>query len=184
MVSRTLHRVLAGLLVLMAVALFATHLGDLRPVGLDADGWQGLAGLVAGVGIGAVAALMGVAGGELLIPTILLLYAVDVKVAGSLSLAVSLPTMLVAFARYRRDRSFLVLRRNRQFRDRHVGGRGGRRCPAAERRPRCLAGARARARTAPLGRQGLETRLGEGARAGGVDGGGWEGEKRPAPVAP
>ena len=60
--------------------------------------------------IGIIAALMGAAGGELLIPTIVLLYAVDLKLAGSLSLAVSLPTMLVAFARYSRDGSFVVLR--------------------------------------------------------------------------
>ena len=58
---------------------------------------------------------MGVAGGELLIPTIVLLYAVDLKLAGSLSLAVSLPTMLVAFARYSRDRSFIVLHQHRRF---------------------------------------------------------------------
>jgi hypothetical protein len=32
------------------------------------------------------------------IPTLVLLYGVDVKVAGSLSLAFSLPSMLVAFA--------------------------------------------------------------------------------------
>jgi uncharacterized membrane protein YfcA len=44
-----------------------------------------------------------------------LLYAVDIKVAGSLSLAVSLPTMLVAFARYSRDASFAVLGANRWF---------------------------------------------------------------------
>ena len=41
----------------------------------------------AGFGIGIVAAMMGVAGGELLIPTIVLLYGVDTKVAGSLSLS-------------------------------------------------------------------------------------------------
>ena len=58
---------------------------------------------------------MGVAGGELLIPTIVLLYAVDIKLAGSLSLAVSLPTMLVGFARYSRDASFTVLRANARF---------------------------------------------------------------------
>ncbi len=58
---------------------------------------------------------MGVAGGELLIPTIVLLYGVEIKVAGSLSLAVSLPTMLVAFARYSRDASFSVLAANRWF---------------------------------------------------------------------
>ncbi len=69
----------------------------------------------AGLGIGVVAALMGVAGGEMLIPTIVLLYAIDIKIAGSLSLAVSLPTMLVAFARYSRDRGFAVLRDNTRF---------------------------------------------------------------------
>jgi len=58
---------------------------------------------------------MGVAGGELPIPTIVLLYGVDIKIAGSLSLAVSLPTMLVAFARYSRDASFAVLRQQRAF---------------------------------------------------------------------
>jgi uncharacterized protein len=56
-----------------------------------------VAGLAAGFGVGVVAAVMGVAGGELLIPTIVL-YGIDIKLAGSLSLAVSLPTMLVAFA--------------------------------------------------------------------------------------
>jgi uncharacterized membrane protein YfcA len=51
----------------------------------------------------------------LLIPTLILLFGADVKLAGSLSLAVSLPTMLVGFARYSRDRSFVVLRENRRF---------------------------------------------------------------------
>jgi uncharacterized membrane protein YfcA len=76
---------------------------------------QTITGVAAGAGIGVVAALMGVAGGELLIPTIVLLYGADIKIAGSLSLAVSLPTMLVAFARYSQDKSFAVLRHNRAF---------------------------------------------------------------------
>nr|WP_259294302.1 TSUP family transporter [Streptomyces resistomycificus] len=58
---------------------------------------------------------MGVAGGELLIPTIVLLFGEDIKTAGSLSLLVSLPTMLVAFARYSRDGSFAVLGANIRF---------------------------------------------------------------------
>ena len=79
-------------------------------------GWvQVVAGLVAGFGIGIVAALLGVAGGELLIPTLILLFGVDIKLAGSLSLAVSLPTMIAGFARYSRDSSFAVLGRNRVF---------------------------------------------------------------------
>ena len=68
-----------------------------------------------GFGIGVVASLLGVAGGELLIPTLVLLFGADIKLAGSLSLAVSLPTMLVGFTRYSRDRSFAVLGRNRGF---------------------------------------------------------------------
>jgi uncharacterized membrane protein YfcA len=37
------------------------------------------------------------------------------KLAGSLSLALSLPTMLVGFARYSQDSTFAVLLRNRWF---------------------------------------------------------------------
>ena len=114
MASATLYRVIAGLLVLIAVVLAATHIGAIPELDLS-HGAQVVAGLAAGLGIGIVAALMGIAGGELLIPTIVLLYAVDLKLAGSLSLAVSLPTMLVAFARYSRDDSFVVLRQHRRF---------------------------------------------------------------------
>jgi uncharacterized membrane protein YfcA len=112
--SATLYRVIAALLMLIAVALAANHVGTIPTPDLP-TGVQVTAGLVAGLGIGIIAALMGVAGGELLIPTIVLLYAVDLKLAGSLSLAVSLPTMLVAFARYSRDGSFVVLRDHRRF---------------------------------------------------------------------
>lgn len=112
--SATLYRVLAGLLVLIAAALLGSHLGGVGTLDLSGE-VRAVAGLMAGVGIGVVAALMGVAGGELLIPTIILLYGVDIKIAGSLSLAVSLPTMLVAFTRYSRDRSFSVIRDNGRF---------------------------------------------------------------------
>lgn len=112
--SATLYRVLAVLLVIIAAALVATHLGTVEPLTLDPIS-RTIAGLIAGALIGIVAALMGVAGGELLIPTIVLLYAVDIKIAGSLSLAVSLPTMLVAFARYSQDKSFDVIRSNKRF---------------------------------------------------------------------
>jgi hypothetical protein len=44
-----------------------------------------------------------------------LLDGLDIKLAGSMSLAVFLPTMLVAFARYSRDQVFTVLRGNGAF---------------------------------------------------------------------
>jgi uncharacterized membrane protein YfcA len=112
--SVTLYKVLAGLLALIAAALVASHLGPVEPLGLRPVA-EFVAGVMAGTLIGIVAALMGVAGGELLIPTIVLLYGIDIKLAGSLSLAVSLPTMLVAFARYSRDASFQILRHHKRF---------------------------------------------------------------------
>jgi uncharacterized membrane protein YfcA len=112
--SKTLFRVIAVLLVLIAVLLFVTHFFPVDPLSIPAAP-RTVLGVVAGSLIGLVAALMGVAGGELLIPTIVLLYGTDIKIAGSLSLAVSLPTMLVAFARFSRDRSFSVLGQNKPF---------------------------------------------------------------------
>lgn len=114
MASRTLYRILAALLVLIAATLLANHYTVLQPLALTGPA-QLATGVLAGTGIGIVAALMGVAGGELLIPTVVMLYGIDIKTAGSLSLAISLPTMLVAFARYSRDNSFTVLAANKTF---------------------------------------------------------------------
>jgi len=112
--SRTLYRVIAVLLVVIAFVLLFAHDRSASPL-LVGGAPQILLGVVAGFGIGIVAALLGVAGGELLIPTLILLFGTDVKLAGSLSLAVSLPTMLAGFARYSRDRSFAVINQNAAF---------------------------------------------------------------------
>ena len=113
--STTLYRLIAVLLVVIAAVLLFAHdteaAGQLHITGV----LQLIAGVVAGFLIGIVASLLGVAGGELLIPTLVLLFGLDIKLAGSLSLAVSLPTMLVGFTRYSRDRSFAVVGQNRQF---------------------------------------------------------------------
>jgi uncharacterized membrane protein YfcA len=113
--ARTLYRVLAVLLVAIAMVLLFGHSAAHHDALQLAANVRILLGVLAGFGIGVVAALMGVAGGELLIPTLVLLFGIDIKLAGSLSLAVSLPTMLMGFARYSRDRSFIVLRHNRAF---------------------------------------------------------------------
>ena len=113
--SGTLYRVIAAALVLIAAVLMFAH--DARSGGAPLfTGWlQIVAGVVAGLGIGVVASLLGVAGGELLIPTLILLFGADIRLAGSLSLAVSLPTMITGFTRYSRDRSFAVLKDNLPF---------------------------------------------------------------------
>lgn len=112
--SETLDKVIAVLLVAIAVVLVVGH--DVtagKPVLIGSA--QLVAGIVAGFGIGVVASLLGVAGGELLIPTLVLLFGADIKLAGSLSLAVSLPTMIVGFTRYSRDQSLSIIGRNRTF---------------------------------------------------------------------
>jgi uncharacterized protein len=112
--SETLYRVIAVLLVVIAGVLLFAH--DATAGAPPFSGWGLIiAGIVAGFIIGVIASLLGVAGGEFLIPTLILLFAADVKLAGSLSLAVSLPTMLVGFTRYSRDQSFSVVRRNWAF---------------------------------------------------------------------
>lgn len=120
--SGTLYRIIAILLVLIAAVLMIGH--DTSGAGQPLlNGWmQIIVGLIAGFVIGAVASFMGVAGGEFLIPTLVLLFGCDIKLAGSLSLAVSLPTMLMGFLRYSQDRSFTVLSRNKIFVSVMVGG--------------------------------------------------------------
>jgi uncharacterized protein len=113
--TRTLYQVIAVLLFLIAVVLLLGHGGSDSANPLFVGSLQVVAGAVAGIAIGVVASLLGVAGGELLIPTLILLFGVDIKIAGSLSLVVSLPTMIVGFARYSRVRSFSVLSQHKAF---------------------------------------------------------------------
>ena len=72
-------------------------------------------GFLAGIAIGAVSSLLGVAGGELIIPTIVLLFAVDIKLAGSLSLAISAPTILMGLYKYQRQRQLADFLEDRAF---------------------------------------------------------------------
>lgn len=119
--NRIVMTMLMGLsLVLLSEAWAGVHEGSTPLIEAGAARW--MAGLIAGLGIGMVAALLGVAGGELLIPAIVLLYGLDIKLAGSLSLMVSLPTMIVGFARYTQADAFAVLREERPLMGWMAGG--------------------------------------------------------------
>jgi uncharacterized protein len=113
--TETLYRVIAVLLLLIALLLMFGHNPTSPSMPLLSGTAQIIAGVAAGFGIGVVASLLGVAGGELLIPTLVLLFGIDIKLAGSLSLAISLPTMLIGFSRYSTDQSFAVVGRNLGF---------------------------------------------------------------------
>ena len=96
-----LHRLVGSLLVVLA-AVMAMHGLLLALPSVSLTGAAGIAaGIIAGSLIGIVSSLLGVAGGELLIPTLVLLFGADIKLAGTLSLAVSVPTIIVALARLR-----------------------------------------------------------------------------------
>jgi len=116
--EKLLNTVIMLLLVGLALLLIGHQWFELTPSGsplfTDTLAQWGI-GLLAGFFIGVVAALLGVAGGELLIPTIILLWGVDVRLAGSLSLAVSLPTMIAGFFRYRQAEAFSVLKNEKRL---------------------------------------------------------------------
>lgn len=112
---RALYRVIAVLLLGIALLLLTVHEQSAGVQPLLIGTAQTIVGVSAGFVIGVVASFLGVAGGELLIPSLVLLFGVEIKLAGSLSLAVSLPTMIVGFTRYSRDKSFAVLTRHRGF---------------------------------------------------------------------
>lgn len=60
----------------------------------------------AGLVIGLVSSLLGVAGGELIIPTLVLLFGAGIKTAGTLSVLVSLPMVTVGVCRYAQRREY------------------------------------------------------------------------------
>lgn len=97
-----LERVILVLLVGIGLALIVEgFLPHSVPALLPASpAWHGGAGIVFGLGIGLVSSLLGVAGGELIIPTLVFAYGAGIKTAGTASLLVSLPTVAVGVVRY------------------------------------------------------------------------------------
>ena len=65
-----------------------------------------LAAVIFGLGIGLESSLLGVAGGELIIPTLVFAFGAGIKTAGMASLLISLPTVAVGVLRHRRLGSF------------------------------------------------------------------------------
>jgi uncharacterized protein len=106
--ARALTRTIAALLAAVAAVLLAEaafglgaaaglpHGGALRPA----------VGVAAGLGIGLVSSLLGVAGGEFVIPTMVLAFGADVRTAGTASLLVSLPAVAVGVLRYQRQGAY------------------------------------------------------------------------------
>jgi uncharacterized protein len=103
-----LERLILVLLVAIGAALFVEGIvpwtSDGVPFGLSV---RIPIGLAAGLAIGVVSSLLGVAGGELIIPTLVFVFGADIKIAGTASVMISLPTVAVGLARYLRKRTFI-----------------------------------------------------------------------------
>jgi uncharacterized membrane protein YfcA len=108
--ERMLERFILVLLVGIGTALVMEAFLPQEVSGLLPGGsWLPLRLVVAtlfGLFIGLVSSLLGVAGGELIIPTLVFMFGAGIKTAGTASLLISLPTVAVGVLRHRRLGSF------------------------------------------------------------------------------
>lgn len=100
--NEKLERVILVVLLIIGIALIIEAFVPKNSTGfVPANaGWQFLAGIIFGTAIGLFSSVLGVAGGELIIPTLIFAYGVDIKLAGTASLLISLPTVLVGVLRF------------------------------------------------------------------------------------
>lgn len=102
--SAHLVQIVGALLAAIGVLMLAEVVHPFAYVAVlpDAAAIHVLAGFVIGVGIGLVSSLLGVAGGELLIPTLMFIFGADIKTAGSASILISLGVVVSGLWRYHR----------------------------------------------------------------------------------
>lgn len=111
-----LNKIILAMLVILAISMLFGHSYLVAGEQLFAnDKILFISGIIAGFIIGIIAAVLGVAGGEFIIPTLILLFGLDPKLAGSISLCISLPTMLMAFARYSKSTQFQEIKKEKYF---------------------------------------------------------------------
>lgn len=86
---------IAALLVLETVFAGASHLTLPQDQTVRA-----LAAVVAGTMVGAVSSMLGVAGGELIIPILIFIFGADIRTAGTASVLISLPIVMTGITRH------------------------------------------------------------------------------------
>ena len=103
-----LTKIIAGLLAGIGILLLMEAKFPFQEAGLlpDGGGLHLLVGVVIGLGIGLVSSVLGVAGGELLIPSLIFIFGVDIKTAGSASILISLAIVGIGLWRYRQMGAF------------------------------------------------------------------------------
>jgi len=103
-----LERIILVFLVVIGIALIVEAFLPEQVAGLLPESLpvRIIAGILFGLAIGVVSSLLGVAGGELIIPTLLFAFGADIKAAGTASLLISLPTVAVGVIRHSRLHAF------------------------------------------------------------------------------
>jgi uncharacterized protein len=103
-----LERVILVFLVVIGTGLIVEAFLPTQVAGLLPDllAVRLVAAILFGLGIGLVSSLLGVAGGELIIPILLFAFGADIRAAGTASLLISLPTVAVGVLRHRRLGAF------------------------------------------------------------------------------
>jgi uncharacterized membrane protein YfcA len=96
-----LRRAVFALLLALGLVMIAEAFVSVAPLGILPASMipRITSGLALGLVIGAISGLLGVAGGEVIIPTLILGFGAPIKSAGSLGQMVSIPTVLTAFVR-------------------------------------------------------------------------------------
>lgn len=99
-----LTRAVFALLLALGLVMMAEAVVSFAPLGVlpHTMPLKIFSGLALGSVIGAISGLLGVAGGEVIIPTLILGFGAPIKAAGSLSQMISIPTVLTGFVRHYR----------------------------------------------------------------------------------
>jgi uncharacterized membrane protein YfcA len=106
--ARTLSAVIGAHLVVLGIVLMVESVLPMASDGMQPANpvIRAVAGIGAGLVIGLISSLLGVAGGEVIIPTLVLAFGVPISMAGTLSLLISLPTILTGLSRYWRHGAY------------------------------------------------------------------------------
>jgi uncharacterized protein len=64
------------------------------------SGWRVPAAIVAGLLVGTISSLLGVAGGEFIIPILIFIFGADIRAAGTASVLISIPVVITGVARH------------------------------------------------------------------------------------
>lgn len=102
-IPKTRIMVIVAILLLATAALLAleTMISGTTWVALAHDSaWRGAVAIVCGLLVGAVSSLLGVAGGEFIIPILIFIFGADIATAGTASVLISLPIVLTGIARH------------------------------------------------------------------------------------